>query len=684
VPVSISTKTYKPQTRQHNHPRGVDAPATGLGIDAGGTYTDAVILDFGRDSILAKAKALTTKWDYTEGIEDALEKLPRHHLEKVSLVSVSTTLATNAIVEKHGQKVGLLLMPPYGLFREAELAHAPMAVVQGQMDMDGTVLAPVDPAEIETVARAMVAEHGVRAFAVSGCAATVNAAHEIEVAHILHETTGLGVTCGHTLSDMLGVNRRATTAIFNARVVPFIEAFLQDLQRALTKRLIDAPVMVVKGDGTLMSADMARERPVETIFSGPAASVAGARRLTRLANALVVDIGGTTTDIAAIRGNRVEICSKGNVVAGVHTHVRALDMSTRGLGGDSAITISGRDLRIGPTRVIPVSCLATKFPGTAEALDSIEADPGQFRSDTSAMQLLAPANHTESLPLDPVEKAILGVLAIRPHSIEELARVLELPYGGIGLSSRLLRHNMITLSALTPTDLLHARGRVALWDADTARRVCHIHAGLMNMPPDAFVGLALDTLTRELALEIFRKVMSADVDPTLIDASGACRAILRKWLDPADHDLAVSMMLPFPLVGVGAPAGELLPEVAKLLNTDCVIPGDFDVANAIGAITSTISVSRSIRVAPRESGRYAIQGLAEGREFDDLGEAVEIGKALLEETVCALAHRAGLLNPAVEITLADDTVVNGYGCEHFLGTIVTASVNALPDTAPAD
>jgi len=271
----------------------------GLGIDAGGTYTDAVVYDFQSDAVLAKAKAPTTRWDFTVGIRQALEQIEGIEADAIGLVAVSTTLATNAIVEGQGQKVGLVLMPPYGLFSEADIPHRPVAVIRGRLEIDGTEQEPVDPEEVRRVARSMV-EQGVGAFAVSGFAGTVNPEHELAVQALLREATGRSVTCGHQLSEMLNFRTRATTAVLNARIIPRLERFLAEAERALRERGIAAPMMVAKGDGSLMNAATARERPVETIMSGPAASVAGARYLTGREAALVVDIGGTTTDTAAL------------------------------------------------------------------------------------------------------------------------------------------------------------------------------------------------------------------------------------------------------------------------------------------------------------------------------------------------------------------------------------------------
>ncbi|MGD8212635.1 MAG: DUF1638 domain-containing protein, partial [Desulfobacterales bacterium] len=247
----------------------------GLGIDAGGTYTDTVIYDLAKGKTLCKSKALTTKWDFTLGIGEAMAGLDQEKLHQVEMVSLSTTLATNAIVEGEGQKVGMIIMPPYGRFEPQDIPYEPKAAISGQLEITGKEISPVDEKEVKGIVRRMVAEDDVKAFAVSGYAGAINPAHELKIKRIIREETGLFVTCGHELSDILNFKTRAHTAMLNARIIPKLAKLLLDLERVLEKLGIFAPIVVVKGDGTLMSADMAKERPVETILSGPAASVAG-------------------------------------------------------------------------------------------------------------------------------------------------------------------------------------------------------------------------------------------------------------------------------------------------------------------------------------------------------------------------------------------------------------------------
>jgi len=306
----------------------------GLGIDAGGTYTDAVIYDMPSKTVTSKAKALSTKWDFTIGIAEALSQLDQSLLEQIELVALSTTLATNAIVENQGQQVGMLLMPPAGRLDREDIPYEPKAVLAGRLSITGQEIGAIDPDEIRRVARTMLEDDGVEVFAVSGYAGCVNPVHENAVRQIVQDETGLLVTCGHELSDLLNFRTRAQTAMLNARLIPLLTRLLTDLESVLLARHIGAPVVVVKGDGTLMSSRMAKQRPVETILSGPAASVAGAQFLTGLNNAVIVDMGGTTTDTAVIENGIPEIRESGATVGGFKTHVKAMDIRTEGIGGD--------------------------------------------------------------------------------------------------------------------------------------------------------------------------------------------------------------------------------------------------------------------------------------------------------------------------------------------------------------
>ncbi|TIO11576.1 MAG: hydantoinase/oxoprolinase family protein, partial [Mesorhizobium sp.] len=184
----------------------------------------------------------------------------------------------------------------------------------------------------------------------------------------IREKTGLPVTASHELSAKLGGPRRALTTLLNARLISMIDRLVAATEGFLAARGIAAPLMVVRGDGALVSAAFARQRPIETILSGPAASLVGARHMTGLDDAVVSDIGGTTTDVAVLDGGRPRLDPEGATVGGFRTMVEAVAMRTFGLGGDSEVTLEDSALNprilLGPRRLVPLA-LAGMMHGEA-------------------------------------------------------------------------------------------------------------------------------------------------------------------------------------------------------------------------------------------------------------------------------------------------------------------------------
>ncbi|MCQ5131267.1 hydantoinase/oxoprolinase family protein [Butyricicoccus faecihominis] len=321
-----------------------------LGIDTGGTYTDGVIVERETKRVLCTAKALTTQNDLTIGMENCMRALPFDRWEEIGLVSLSTTLATNAIVEGRGCRVGLVVM---GKMPAGQLPAEVCVTLNARVDIRGGVRERLAQGELHEALLRLCGR--CDAVAVSGYASVRNPAHELQAARAADALLGLPVVCGHQLTGALGFYERTVTAVLNARLIPIIRDLIATVCRVMTRFGIDAPVMVVRGDGSLMRADYAGERPVETVLSGPAASVIGARFLSGREDCVVVDMGGTTTDIACLKNGVCALSDEGARLAGWRTRVRALEICTYGLGGDSEIKI-GRDGRaeIGPRRVLPL------------------------------------------------------------------------------------------------------------------------------------------------------------------------------------------------------------------------------------------------------------------------------------------------------------------------------------------
>ncbi|HIE29796.1 TPA: hydantoinase/oxoprolinase family protein, partial [Candidatus Poribacteria bacterium] len=347
----------------------------GLGVDTGGTYTDAVILDFDSGRVLRKAKALTTRYDLTVGIANSIEGLGEIETEEIKLVSVSTTLATNSAVEGRGGRVCLLaigyhprMLKEYGLdAANVKSVH----LISGGHDIMGEELMPLDVAEAERV----IAEtkDAVDAYAVSAYGGVRNPVHEIQMRALILRQTDHPVVCGHQLTSQLNAVKRAATAALNARLMPLISDLVKAMQRVLADREISAPLMIVKGDGHIMNTKVSVERPVETLLSGPAASIVGGRYLSGVDEGVIIDMGGTTTDIAVLRAGELAISQDGASVGGWRTCVRAADIRTAGIGGDSHVLLDENGIILSPKRVIPLSLAATFHHQVLDELKILEA-----------------------------------------------------------------------------------------------------------------------------------------------------------------------------------------------------------------------------------------------------------------------------------------------------------------------
>ena len=652
---------------------------TGLGIDAGGTYTDAVVFDFATQTVRCKNKALTTKWDFTVGILEALTGLDKKLLPEVELVALSTTLATNAVVEGEGQKVGLLLMPPYGLFEPQDILYEPKALIDGQIEITGKIIAPVNETKVRQIGRRMVEKNGVEAFAVSGFAGSINPEHELQVKQILRDETGLFVTCGHELSHMLNFKTRAQTAILNARIVPRLVKLLQDLHKVLGTLGIIAPVMVVKGDGSLMSSAMAMERPVETILSGPAASVAGAHFLTDEKDAIVVDMGGTTTDTAALENGRVQVCDNGSNLGGYRTHVNALEIRTSGLGGDSLIVYDKGVFEIGPRRVAPVAWVGKREPGLVKALEHLRSRMHLHMGSSRAIQIFTLAGYNKNLELNDLEAEIVALLSQRPHSLYELVEQTNTIHPAALPLTRLEKNFIIQRCGLTPTDLLHINGQFTRWDKEASRKMCALFAAVSGISPEELVTKLLNLVVRQLTLELIKKQLDTETQPDEMDACKVCQVLVNNFFNSNSKDYSVRFELHRSIIGIGAPINHFLPQAAEMLGANAILPEHSEVANAIGAITSHIAVHRQVKIKPDEAGGFLIEGLAGAKHFEKFKEAESYAKKALGKMVLDVARTAGTSETAIEMHVEDRTANTSQGYEIFLEQNIIAHLIGQPD-----
>ena len=583
-----------------------------LGIDTGGTYTDAVIYDEATATVVAKAKSPTTHHDLSIGICGAIDAVLAAAdvtADRIELVSLSTTLATNALVEGKGRKVCAVIIGFDGdVLERAGLGEAlgndPVIILAGGHDPHGAEVAELDTQRlaVEVVAVA----DGVEAFAVTAQFSVRNAAHEIAAAEAIRAVTGKPVTVSHHLSARLNGPKRAVTAVLNARLISIIDGLVRTTETALLQRGVHAPLMVVRGDGSLVSAAFVRERPIETILSGPAASLVGAAHLTGVANATISDIGGTTTDIAVLRDGVPVISDDGATVGGYQTMVAAVAMHTHGLGGDSQVRHDeravGAVLRLGPRRVIPICQLALAEHELVHSMLDLHLTY-LSPSDLDGTVLIAEHYEQQLASLEGIERAVLVAMggrvasAARALTTMQLRRVME----------RLVQRGVLQLAAFTPTDAAHVVGLQNNYDRSAAEKAATLFARSRDRMGKSLAAdgrelaqLTIDTLVRLSAEAVLSAAFAYEGLPSDTVRQPVVQAVLDRRLTVATMVLGLEA----PLVGLGASAATYYPMVAALLGAECRVPVHADVANAVGAVVGRVRLSVECLVTSPEQGQY--------------------------------------------------------------------------------
>jgi N-methylhydantoinase A/oxoprolinase/acetone carboxylase beta subunit len=430
-----------------------------------------------------------------------------------------------------------------------------------------------------------------------------------------------------------------------------------------------------------MDAELAKERPVETILSGPAASVAGARHLTGLKDALVVDMGGTTTDTAALTDGAVKVCETGSNVGGHKTHVKALDIRTAGLGGDSLIQWEKGQFAIGPQRVAPVAWLGATYPGADRAIEYLNRRKDRLRASTRGMQIIALTGSADGLNLTPMEEKIVTLLEDRPFSVKELCERTDVLHEW-GLHMQRLEDNfMIQRCGLTLTDLLHITGSFDRWDRRAAENFGRLVSLLAKMDIAKMAEHLLDMGTKRLTLELLKRQLDEETDPQALDACPVCQALLKNLFSKENEAYSVRIDLKRPVVGIGAPIHFFLPKAARTLGAEAVLPPDADVANAIGAVTSDVVVRRKAEIVPGQGGGFVIRGLIGARQFGKFDEADAFVRSELTSIVRDQARAAGTSSRRVELKTVDQMPNAADGNPVFIARTIQAKITGRPDLA---
>ncbi len=352
-----------------------------IGIDVGGTFTDAVLTD--GKTILGKQKVATRPDDLLTSLLNALDAVTEGlDPAQIQRVVLSTTLVTNLIAQRKYPPVALVLVPGPGLHPDEYDYDTVPWIIPGAIDYRGREIIPLNE---EKVFQAGVEINGLgyNRVAVVGKFSGRDNSHELAIKAFLERTfSDLTIETGHTISGQLNFPRRIAGTMLTAAVRDLFAGFIEKVVQALAERKITAPAFILKADGGTLPLASALKMPIETIFSGPAASTLGGMSLSPPGQtSVVIDIGGTTTDLALILSGQPLLASKGARVQEYLTHVRSFAVKSIPLGGDSTVVaLDGRPVIL-PERRGPAACLGGLEPTVTDALrflDRIEVgDPAR-------------------------------------------------------------------------------------------------------------------------------------------------------------------------------------------------------------------------------------------------------------------------------------------------------------------
>lgn len=487
-----------------------------LGIDVGGTHTDGVAIDLEAGaSVLASCKVQTRHEDLLSSVTEALGIiLEEVDKESVTQLNLSTTLSTNAIVQGKTEEVGVIVSSGPGIDPHNFMPCKDFHVIDGSIDHRGNEVKALSTRQLSRAIDSC-RENGVRVFATVGKFSTRNPRHENFIRRSVcqcREVEGCEhadfVTLGHQLGGALNFPRRIATAYFNCSVWRLYNDFATAVEKALVEMgLAHVKVNILKADGGTMPLPQSRKMPVQSIFSGPAASVMGIIALTDIFHdSVILDIGGTTTDIAVFADGAPLIEREGIDIGSHPTSVSALKVRSIGIGGDSALSVSGEEVtevRVGPNRLGPSVCFGGEQVTLTDALNVVgQCDVGDVALSKRAIEAFAKRYGVtaEALSLAAVEYAantiheatrdLLDEINSKPvytiHELVENKRVVPKKVylmGGPAQALKLELFKLFQLSTEVPEnyDVANAIGAAltrTTWElelfADTQRHVLFI------------------------------------------------------------------------------------------------------------------------------------------------------------------------------------------------------------------
>ena len=642
-----------------------------IGIDTGGTYTDAVIVDQETGKVLAKGKAQTTKENLAIGIEEALSRLPEDLLKAAETLTLSTTLATNACVENKGGRAKLVLvgttdevLQKIDAPKKFGMAKDTVLCVDSNSSFDGRVIDDPDWDSIVEEKKDWFSD--AEALSIAAVFAINNGGvSEKNAKAIFEERFNVPVVAACELANELNVFERGATAMLNARLLPVIQEFMDAVEHSMERKGVTARSMVVRSDGSLISHSLAQKRPVETIVSGPAASVLGGHRLAEAENSLIIDMGGTTTDISIVKSGVPKMAGNGIRIGNWTTQVKGVFVDTFALGGDSAVRLVNGELVLNSRRVLPYCAGSSRWPEIASELNSVLLAKKTCYRDF--LEFLFIVKEPKDLyRYSAAEINLLNALRNGPRMIDSFTPEND----GVDkyrLNSEALETDGIVMRCgLTPTDMMHIKGNYSSFDRSASELAARFFMRSMPEFADKTVEDFADAVYDKVCQKLYENIVRILLTDKYYKYFGKGldeqteRLISESWHSGgAGSIVGFGFSTPAVLVGVGAPIHIFLPKVAEALGTKFIIPEHAEVANAVGAATADVSVTVRVEIYPIPviggNAGYTIHWPSGMTTAEDIVEARKIAVNAARDEAVKEARLRGALGELTVEAYVDNT-----------------------------
>ena len=562
-----------------------------LGIDAGGTHVDSVIYDSSRQEVLCKAKAFTTRSDYSIGIRQSVERLQFQDLNRVSSVHFTSTISVNSILENKLARTCLILLGEK--IQESLPYHNRLVIYSKDYPVINTN-AWGDKIDIQSLYGEYIA--GSDSVIISDSEG--NLPREMSLANFI--TSVYPAKCICAANRKGNYYQRTLQSLLDAGLRPILSELYGCTERVMRELHVTAPIYVLNNSGKLIPAEKASNAPLECVLAGPAASVAGGKFLTDEDTFLLVDMGGTSADVTKIQ-NRV---ARGRTQVILNQEYRlemeSIDIQSFAIGGDSHIHYDQRgNITIDQKKVIPLCVAGFWHPHLLEEMQSYRKPENYELFTAYETDCYIAGMKKLYTSLTNFEKIVVDCVRKKPHSLFWLARHFNTDPDALHMKT-LVDEGYLQRISFTPTDLLHVTGEYISWNREMSVCAASIMAETGRMEVDEFIRKSKERIKNNLVLSCMQSV--ANFEKTSFDfrKNAAASFLIDQYLECGNKFMDVEFSITKPIVALGAPSGAWMRDVASKLGTRLVLPRYYEVGPAIGAAVSTVDGYQNLRCAPEE------------------------------------------------------------------------------------